>query len=98
LNDLGRHGGNLMLIQRLHSRSKIDSYCLLKDRNGDTYEAFLGDISQTGALVKLDGNTRLHIGDLCDLMLHDKSATFPVKRAVKVVRLDTYKIGVRFLT
>jgi hypothetical protein len=30
--------------------------------------------------------------------LNDKSATFPVKWAVKVVRLDTDKIGVRFLT
>ena len=87
-----------MLIQRQHSRSKTDSYCILIDCNGDTYGAFLGDISQTGALVKFDDNASLHIGDMCDLMLRDKSATFPVKRAVKVVRLDTDIIGVRFLT
>jgi hypothetical protein len=87
-----------MLIQRLHSRSKIDTYCLLIDRNGDTYGAFLGDISQTGALVQLGDNASLHIGDLCNLMLRDKSATFPVKRTVKVVRLDSDKIGVRFLS
>lgn len=87
-----------MLVQRLHSRCKIDSYCLLIDRNGDTYGAFLGDISQTGALVKLNDNADLHIGDMCNLMLNDKSAAFPVKRAVKVVRLDSDKIGVRFLS
>ena len=87
-----------MLNQRLHSRSKDYSYCLLMDRYGDIYGAFLCDISLTGALFKLDDNSHLHVGDLCDLMLRDKSATFPVKRAVKVVRLDSDKMGVRFLT
>ena len=87
-----------MLNQRLHSRSKSYSYCLLLDRYGDIYGAFLCDISLTGALFKLDCNSHLHVGDMCDMMFTDKSATFPVKRAVKVVRLDSNTMGVRFLT
>ena len=86
-----------MVNQRHHSSIKCFSYCLLMGRDGNTYEALLGDISLGGALVKVSGDTHLQPGDLCDLMLSAKLSAFPLKRAVKIVRRDSENMGVRFL-
>jgi hypothetical protein len=83
--------------KRLHSRTKCYSYCRIMCRDGNIYEALLGDISLGGALVKVSSDTHLHVGDLCDLMLSDNSALFPLKHTVKIVRFDSQNMGVCFL-
>ena len=84
--------------ERHHSRIKFESQCLLMGHDGDTYEALLDDISLSGALVQVSDETHFQIGDMCDLMLSDESAEFPIKRTGKIVRLDSEMIGVSFLT
>ena len=84
--------------KRLHSRTKYYSGCIVMDRDSNTYEALLGDISLGGALVKVNSGTHLHVGDLCDLMLSDSSAVFPLKRTGKIVRYDSENMGVSFLS
>jgi hypothetical protein len=83
---------------RKHSRIKFEAQCLLTGHDGDTYEALLDDISLGGALIKVDDDTPFVAGDLCEVMLGDQSALFPVKHTGKIVRLDSGMIGVSFLT
>jgi hypothetical protein len=65
-------------------------------QTGDTYQAFLSDISLSGASVVVEGETHFKVGDTCDLVLSDTSAIFPLKRTGKVVRLGTDVMGVKF--
>jgi hypothetical protein len=86
------------LENRQHIRSNCFTYCLLMGRGGDTYEGLLGNISKGGAMVKVSADNLLHIGDSCDIMFTDKSNAFPLKRQVKIVRFDSDKMGVKFLS
>jgi len=83
---------------RQHSRNKCYSFCLLMEQDGETFEGLMSDISLGGALVKVHGKPHLHVGDMFDMMMADKSTTFPVKRAAKVVRFGCDGMGVKFLT
>lgn len=83
---------------RKHSRIKFESQCLLAGHDGGTHEALLNDISLSGALIKVNDETPFEAGDLCELMLGDQSALFPVKHTGKIVRLDSGVIGVSFLS
>jgi hypothetical protein len=65
---------------------------------GNAYDALLGDISLGGALVRVNSDTHLRVGDLCDLMLSDKQALIPLKRTGKIVRFDSKYMGVSFLS
>lgn len=84
-------------MRRKHLRIRIKVQCLLKKIDGTAYEALLDDISLSGAAVKVNGDTDFQIGDLCDLMLSDESAKFPVRHSGKIVRVDSEIIGVSFL-
>jgi hypothetical protein len=84
--------------QRLHTRMKFHFYCLVMGRDGGTYEALIGDISLGGALIRLNSDTHLQVGDLCEIMFSEKPALFPLKRTSKIVRLDSERsMGVSFL-
>lgn len=83
---------------REHSRIKCESHCILMEPDGSFYEVLLEDISLGGALVEVKCDTRLRVGDLCDLMLSDNSAVFPMKRTGRIVRFDSKRnVGVCFL-
>ena len=85
--------------KRLHSRTKYYTYCLVICRDGNSYDALLGDLSLGGALVRVNGDTHLQVGDLCELMLSDKPALFPLKRTGKIVRFEPENyIGVSFIS
>jgi c-di-GMP-binding flagellar brake protein YcgR len=84
--------------RRQYSRIKCHSHCQLMDRDGNTYQGLLGDISLGGALVKVNGDTPLQIGDLCDLMFSKKSAVFPLKRTGKIIRSGSRNMGISFIT
>jgi hypothetical protein len=84
--------------KRLHNRIKYHSTCLLMGQDGNYCEALMKDISLGGALVEVNCDTHLHVGDSCTLMLGSSSSGFPVKRPVEIVRFDSENIGISFLT
>jgi len=84
-------------MRRKHLRIKVEVQCLLMGRDGVSYEALLDDISLSGASVRVSADTHFRIGDICDLMLSDESAKYPVKHSGKIVRVDSGIIGVIFL-
>lgn len=84
--------------RRKHSRIKFEARCYLNGSAGVTYEALLDDISLSGALVKVNTDTHFQIGDVCELVLSEKSVAFPVKHTSKIVRVDSGFIGMNFLT
>lgn len=85
-----------MATRRQHCRIECDSHCLVIGQTGDTYQAFLSDISLSGASVAVYGETPFEVGDVCDLVLNDASAVFPLKRTGKVVRRASDTIGLSF--
>jgi len=82
--------------RRHYSRIKYETDCLLIGHDGDSYEAVLDDISLSGALFKVQCDTRFQIGDLCAVMLSDKAAAFPIKRTGIIVRLESGMVGISF--
>jgi hypothetical protein len=84
--------------KRLHSRAKCYTGCIVMGHDGNTCEALVGDISLGGALVRVNGDTHLQVGDVCELMFSDKSALFPLKRVGKIARYDSGSMGVSFLS
>jgi c-di-GMP-binding flagellar brake protein YcgR len=84
-------------MRRKHIRIKIEVQCFLRNLDGTSFEAFLEDISLSGAAVKVNIGTHFQIGDMCDLMLSDESAKFPVRHTGMIVRIDSGIIGVSFL-
>lgn len=84
--------------KRLHSRMKLHINCHLTDHGGNTYHGLLEEISMGGALVKVDEDTSLKIGDLCELMLGANSVLFHLKRTGKIVRFESERtMAVSFL-
>ena len=77
---------------------KTDSHCLLMGLDGVTYQALLGDISLTGALIKLSDNVPngLHVGEMCGLMFSNNFNMSSEKHTGKIVRLDSGSVGVTF--
>ncbi len=84
-------------MRRKHLRIKVEVQCLLMGLDGVSYKALLDDISLSGASVKVDAGTHFKIGDMCDLMLSDESAKYPIKHSGRIVRVDSGIIGVIFL-
>jgi c-di-GMP-binding flagellar brake protein YcgR len=89
-----------MGLQRQHKRIKCKSKCILMEPNGDTHEALVEDMSFGGALIKVNTGVPncLQVDDLCSLMLCSPTDPCPTKISCRVVRHDSVKIGVRFLT
>lgn len=82
---------------RKHSRIKLKSPCSLIVNESDTQSASLDDLSFSGALVEVHGDSDLSVGDMCHLELTLNTSEKPIKRAGKVVRLAAKKIGVKFI-
>ena len=77
---------------------KKDSHCLLKGLDGVTYQALLGDLSLTGALIKLSDNAPngLHVGEMCGLMLSDNPKLSSAKFTGRIIELDSGSVGISF--
>jgi hypothetical protein len=71
---------------------------MLMGQDGNSYKALMKDISLGGALFEVSGDTHLHVGDSCTLMLGSSSSGFPVKRTFEIVRFDSENMGISFLT
>ena len=66
--------------------------------DGSAYDALIANLSLGGALVEVNDDIHLRVGDLCNLVLSDNSAIFPLKRPSKIIRFDSNrKFGVSFL-
>lgn len=74
------------------------SHCLLMGLDGVTYQALLGNLSLTGALIKLSDNNPngLHVGEMCGLMLNDKTKLSSAKFTGRIVELDSGSVGISF--
>jgi c-di-GMP-binding flagellar brake protein YcgR len=74
-----------------YSRCTINYEC-------NNYHAQLVNISLGGALISVDGDVlnKLHIGDMCDLMLCDKPDVCFSKYNCKVISQNASKIGISF--
>jgi hypothetical protein len=79
-------------------RTRCNSHCLLMGLDGVTYHALLGELSQSGALVEIDGSIShgLHVGEMCGLMLSEIPKTGSIKHTGKIVRLDSGSVGISF--
>ena len=75
-----------------------DSHCLLMGLDGVTYKAQLGDLSLTGALIKLSGTVPngLQVGEMCGLMLSDNPKLSSAKFTGRIVKLDSDCVGISF--
>jgi len=79
-------------------RTKSDSDCLLIGLDGVTYQAVLGDISPTGALITMDKDTShgLHEGEMCGFMLRNKRTAPFAKHTGTIVTLDSGNVVISF--
>jgi c-di-GMP-binding flagellar brake protein YcgR len=79
-------------------RIKSDSHCLLMGLDGVTYKALLGDLSLTGALIRLSDNVPngLHVGEMCGLMLSDNPKLSSAKYTGRIVKLESDSVGISF--
>ena len=86
--------------QRQYTRVDCDSESILMEIDGDTYDALLEDLSLGGALVRVNDGVpgSVQVGDVCNLMLCNNPDVCPIKHSCRVVRHDSVKLGVRFLT
>jgi len=73
------------------------SPCFLKYMNIN-YPAQLVNISLGGALVSVEGDVlyKLHIGDMCDLMLGDDPEQCVVKYSCKIISQNDSTISINF--
>ncbi|MDD2539691.1 MAG: hypothetical protein PHH28_01440 [Desulfuromonadaceae bacterium] len=74
------------------------SHCLLMGLDGVTYQALLGDLSLTGAVIKLNSNipNGLHVGEMCGLMLTGKTKLSSEKYTGRIVELSSNGVGISF--
>jgi hypothetical protein len=79
-------------------RAGCDSHCLLMGLDGVTYQALLGELSHSGALVKIDGSIShgLHVGEMCGLMLSAIPKTGSIKHTGKIIKLESGSVGISF--
>jgi hypothetical protein len=84
--------------ERHNFRTRSNSHCLLMGLDGVTYQALLGDLSVSGALIKMSDNVPhgLHVGEMCGLMFSDNFKMSSEKHTGKIVRLDSGSVGVSF--
>jgi hypothetical protein len=75
-----------------------DSPCLLMGLDGVTYQAQLGNLSLTGALIKMSDDVRhgLHIGEMCGLVLSDNPNMSSSKHTGIIIELDAGSVSVSF--
>lgn len=87
-----------MVDHRKHSRSKFELECYLKINTNGTFKGLLGNLSLSGALIIVGDSTPFQIGDLCELMLGEKSQDAFIKHDSEVAWVDTGNIGLKFIT
>jgi hypothetical protein len=78
--------------------NKSDLHCLLMGLDGVTYQALLGDLSLTGALIKIRDNVPngLHVGEMCGLVLSDNPNLSSSKHTGTIVTLDPDFVRISF--
>ena len=79
-------------------RIKSDSQCLLMGIDGVIYEALLGDLSSTGALINMSNNVPhgLHVGEMCGLVFSENPNRSSSKHTGLIVKLDSGSVGISF--
>jgi hypothetical protein len=88
----------VMKNKRKYSRAKLEAQCSIVVSGGDVHPASLDDLSFGGALIEVKNNADLNVGEICDIELCLKTSEHPVKRAGKIVRRSSKKIGVSFIS
>ena len=75
-----------------------ERHCLLMGLDGVTYQTLLGDLTLTGALVKMSDNIHhgLKVGEMCGLVFRDNPELSSTKHTGKIVRLDSGSVGISF--
>ena len=75
-----------------------ESHCLLLGLDGVTYQALLGELSLTGALIKVSDSVpnHLHLGEMCGLKLSGNHNMSSSKYTGVIVELDTGSVGISF--
>lgn len=84
--------------KRKYSRAKLEAKCSIVVDGGETHQASLDDLSFGGALLETHSDADLHVGEVCQVELHLKTAKHPVKRTGKIVRRISKKVGVSFVS
>lgn len=78
---------------------RVDCYssCTLNCGNNN-YHAHLLNISLGGALISVEDDVlyKLHIGDICDLMLSENPEVCFTKYSCKVISQNASNIGINF--
>jgi len=75
-----------------------DSPCLLMGLDGVTYQALVGDLSLTGALIKMSDNVShgLHVNEMCGLVLSDNPNRSASKHTGMIIKLDSGLVQISF--
>jgi c-di-GMP-binding flagellar brake protein YcgR len=89
-----------MRMRRKHIRIKCHSPCILIGLDEHPYEALLENLSLNGALIKVNNGVpdSIQVGGECGLMVCHTLNVCSVRRPCKVIRYDSVKMGVKFLT
>lgn len=84
--------------QRKHGRLKSDSDCVIFYNQG-AFGAKLGNISLGGAFIKVSDGIpdNLVVGNRCGVMLFKKDTINYSDHTCKIVRCNSFGIGVSFL-
>jgi hypothetical protein len=84
--------------ERHNLSTKSDAPCLLMGLDGVTYQALLGDLSLTGAMIKMNVNAShgLHVNEMCGLVLRDNPNRSSSKYTGMIVKLDSDTVQISF--
>ncbi|MBK5277043.1 MAG: PilZ domain-containing protein [Desulfuromonadales bacterium] len=87
-----------MESEKQNFRTDSNSHCLLMGIDGVTYQALLGDLSLTGALIKMSDKAPhgLHVGEMCGLMLNNNTNMSFSKHTGMIVELDSGNVVISF--
>lgn len=83
--------------KREYLRVRIESPCLINYRD-TIYRAILGNVSVSGALIRIDHDdlSLVNSGDSVGLMLCNNPNLCPTKYSCEVVWNDSLNMGVKF--
>jgi hypothetical protein len=104
---INQNGGNKlfegmkqMYHRRQHSRVRSNSPCIIVEPNGGSHQASIENVSVGGVLVAVNDGVphSLNVDDVCDVVLFNYSEVFSTKRSCRVVRCDSAKMGIQFLS
>ena len=84
--------------KRHKAQIDCDSHCILIGLDGITYKALLGDLTVTGASIKMNDTMQhgLHIGEMCGLVLSDNPNRSSSKHKGIIIELESGNVGISF--